>query len=115
MRYADEPTSWFETLRPDELLVSVLAALLGVLASWCLVTWLISRINLRLAILIAPPLMRAALIASVIAGVGTAAHAQESVIDTVNGLMLPDRPVSASAVDDVEPTSDNTGLKQSTY
>lgn len=115
MNYSAVSTSWFATLRPDELLLTVLAALLSVLIAWCLVTWLIARVNLRLAIVIAPPLMRAALIASVVVGVSTTAHAQESVIDTVNGLVLPDRPVNTSAGDDLVPKSDSTGFEYSTY
>lgn len=115
MSYTVLSESWFATLRPEELLVLVLSLLLSALLVWCFITWLISHVNLQLAIRIAPPLMRAALIAGLATGLSATAHAQESVIDTVNGLMLPDRPVSTSAVYDIEPTSDNSGLKHSTY
>lgn len=100
MSFATLSSAWFTTRHPDELLLIVLAAMLGMLTMWCLITWLISRVNLHLAILVAPPLMRAALITSVVVGVGTTAHAQESANGTVNGLILPDRPVSTSTSDD---------------
>lgn len=107
----------FEILSPDELLLLILSLLLTVLAVWCVVTWLIARVHLQTAILIAPPLMRAALIAGLITGAGTTAHAQESVIDTVNGLMLPDRPMSASSTQNVEqtPADDEVEPEHRTY
>ena len=50
-------------LRPDELLLAALGVVFVLFALWCLATWIVAQVRLRAALVIAPPLMRAALAA----------------------------------------------------
>ncbi len=95
---------WLQGANPEELLVVALATLLLALSLWCALVWIVAHINRDAAIAIAPPLMRAALIAGLIAGAGSTAHAKESPLDALNGLALPERPV-ATQVSELAPKS----------
>ncbi|TXJ03997.1 MAG: LysM domain-containing protein [Aeromicrobium sp.] len=87
---------WLQSANPEELLVVTLGSLLLVLFLWCAVVWILAHFNRHAAIAIAPPLMRAALVAGLIAGAGSTAHAKESPLDSLNGLALPERPFVAN-------------------
>lgn len=85
-----------DNVRPDVLLLSLLGICLLGFSLWCLITWMVAQINLQAALVIAPPLMRAALLASLAIGASTAAHADESRVEEISGLTLPERPETAS-------------------
>ncbi len=78
---------------PDAVLLGFLVSLLALFALWCTTTWLVAQVNIRLAITIAPPLMKAALAAGLIVSLAPTAHANESQVEAVNGLALPERPL----------------------
>ena len=90
---------WLRSANPEELLVVLLGTLLLALSLWCAVVWIVAHVNRDAAIAIAPPLMRAALIAGLIAGAGSTAHAKESPLDALNGLALPERPIATRVTD----------------
>lgn len=78
---------------PDAVLLGFLSSLLALFALWCTTTWLVAQVNIRLAIAIAPPLMKTALAAGLIVSLAPTAHANESHVEAVNGLALPERPL----------------------
>lgn len=101
-----DSVAWLNQQRPEALLVATMALVLLGLALWCLATWLVAHINMNAAIVMAPPLMRAALIAGLVVTISPTAHASDSPIDAVSGLELPERPSSSVDTPVVDAASD---------
>ncbi|NLC97807.1 MAG: hypothetical protein GX678_01855, partial [Actinomycetales bacterium] len=94
-------------LRPDELLLAALGVVFVLFALWCLATWIVAQVSLRAALVIAPPLMRAALVAGLVIGVGSTAHADESAVGEISGLALPERPATTQVQPEVPRSADS--------
>lgn len=71
---------------------AILTVLLALVVCWVGVTLLVAMVNRQLAIRIAPPIIRALLIAGLATMLTQPVHAQESGTTSLHGLTLPDRP-----------------------
>lgn len=71
---------------------AVLTVLLTLVICWVALTLLVALVNRQLAIRIAPPILRALLIAGLATMLTQPVHAQESGTTSLHGLTLPDRP-----------------------
>ena len=111
-----DPLSWANTQDPEQLLLGILAALFGTFVLWCLATWLVSLVSVNAAIAIAPPLMRAVLLAGLVMSVAPTAQAEESPVDALSGLVLPERPAVEPHLDQRATTDavDKPGVRAGT-
>ncbi|GAA3532030.1 hypothetical protein AFL01nite_20190 [Aeromicrobium flavum] len=83
---------WESTLR------EVLAAALLLWGLWWVLVLLVSVVDRRLAARIAPPVLRALLVAGAVASTATPARAAPpEALDPLHGLHLPERPVTPTA------------------
>lgn len=98
---------WSVARRPEELLLALLASLLVLFLIWCAVTWLLAYVSMNLAIAIAPPILRAALIAGLVVTISPTAQAQDATVDSISGLALPERPAGDKTANS-RPSGDQT-------
>lgn len=83
------------SMGPETALRAVLTAVLLVWAAWWCVGLVVALVDRRLAARLAPPLLRALLATGAVVAVQAPSHAATSDVDSLQGLSLPERPLTA--------------------
>lgn len=91
---------------PEEALRVVLLAVLALWAAWWCLVLLVALVDRRLAARLAPPVLRALLVAGAVVSIQSPARAGPGGVEPLQGLALPDRPLSA-APQPVRPASES--------
>ncbi|MBA4608364.1 LysM peptidoglycan-binding domain-containing protein [Aeromicrobium sp. Marseille-Q0843] len=84
------------TSGPEEALRVVLAGVLALWITWWGLVLLVALADRRLAARLAPPLLRALLVTGAVVSVQSPARATPGGVETLHGLALPDRPLTAA-------------------